>query len=250
MNDRAERRRQLRDELRAMTPEQKRQFLREFLRWAFAAFGVRVASADEITWRRIFGPHGCLGALFSLAVLVTAIVLMGRNDGSSGVFFAVLVAGGLAWGGIKLLRRFARHAWRKAAGYTGTATVVDHEIVDDAGVARFTALVDLTTRSGEVRRRLPLERRPLPGLIDPVVGRGSRFESDAVDPAAEPEPLPIGMRLAVVYDPRDPEAIERASFWTDAGRLIGGICALALAALIAAQLATYALTGRWLISGL
>src|SRR5262245_19932688 len=100
MNDRAERRRQLRDGLRAMTREQKQQFLREFLRWVFAVYGVRIASADEITWRRILGPHGCLGALFSLAVLITAMVLMGRNDGSAGVLFAVLIAGGLAWGGI------------------------------------------------------------------------------------------------------------------------------------------------------
>ena len=237
MNDRAERRRQLRDELRAMTPEQKRQFLREFLRWVLAVFGVRVASADELTWQRLFGRWGCLRVVLSFALLGTALVLMGRNDAKTwNLVLGALIAAALVWYGIALLRTAMRHARLTAAGHTGMAIVVDHEMIDDAGIARTTALIDVTTRSGEVRRRVAFERRELPPLIDRVVGRGSRFESDAVDPAAEPEPLPVGARFSVVCDPCDPGRIERTSGWSDVLRLIGGLCALALGALIALQL--------------
>ena len=237
MNERAERRRQLRDQLRAMTPEQKRQLLREFLRWVFAVFGVRVASADELTGQRIWGRWGCLQVVVSLALLTTAIVLMARNDVTSwNMLLGALIAAALVWYGIALLRTFARHVRRKAAGHTGMATVVDHEVIDDAGVARFTALVDITTRSGEARRRVAFDRRELPSLIDRVSARSARFESDGVDPTAEPAPLPVGTRFAVVIDPRDPDRIERTSAWSDALRLIGGVAALALGVAIAVQL--------------
>src|SRR5215470_6757320 len=98
MNDRAERRRQLRDQLRAMTPEQKRQLLREFLRWMFAVFGVRVASADELTWQRMFGRWGCLRVVASLALLTAAIVLMARNDVKTwNLVLGALIAAALVW---------------------------------------------------------------------------------------------------------------------------------------------------------
>src|SRR5262245_53198255 len=130
MNDRAERSRQLRDELRAMTPEQKRQFLREFLRWVLAVFGVSVASAGEL-----FGRCGCLRMVLSFALLGTALVLMGRNDAKPwNLVLGALIAAALVWYGIALLRTAMRHARLTAAGHTGMAIVVDHEMIDDAGI--------------------------------------------------------------------------------------------------------------------
>jgi len=244
--DTAEQRRLRRERLLSMTSGQKRQLLRAFLAWALSAFGARLTSADELTWRRFWGESGCLKFLLGLALVTTGIICMGGRDKATWDFIlGVLFASGLLLGGVGLLWTFARHLRQRLAGHTATATVVGHDVVNDAGIDRFTSLIDFTTRTGEVRRRVPFDRRTLPPIIDRI---NTRFEADSIDWTEEPEPLAIGTRFTIVYDPAQPDWIERASLWGDGWRLIGALAMLTLGVVITMQIVHYLLTGSWALT--
>jgi hypothetical protein len=192
--DRAERHRRLRQQLMSLDQGQKRQFVREVLRWILSMWGAHLASAEELSWRRFWGRGGCLPYLLGLSLVTTAIVLMARHDDATlDLILAVVCAAGLLWGGIALLRTFARHVRLRAAGHTAIAMVVDHLVEDDAGIDRYTSLVDFTTRAGESRRRVPFDYRPPTPLVERVTkGRRISYEPGDADEIKEPDPLPVG----------------------------------------------------------
>jgi hypothetical protein len=227
--DRAEKR-LLRERLRNLSREQKRQFLREFLTAVIGIWGVRV-TPDELTWSRFWGPRGCLWTIVWLMIIAAGIVSTAAGSTVSNYFAPVFLIAACAWFGLRCLRGFSQHLRMRLDGHVAQASVVDYHVDNDCGVDRQTPIVAFTTKAGE-RRSALLDYEPLP----PLVARMSkpywiRFEPGDGSWRDQPPPPPIGTTVTIAYGSGDPTHVSRTALWREALALLFGVTALAIAAL-------------------
>lgn len=232
---RAEWKRELRQQLKAASPEEKRQLARTLFAAMLGAFGVH-ARADQLTGRRFWGRFGFVWTLLWIGFLL-AFVASGVWPGTfTNAIASAFLSAIFAVLGVKLVLASLRPFWICLTGRVTRATVTSiHVEEDETGVPRSIPIVTFTTEDGEQRSARLDERKERP--LSEQLAREYPGDRASRDDAAPPA---IGTRMTIAYG-ADTGTATRISIWSFVGGAMALICA-AVAFGLAGQAALSSLT--------